>query len=113
MTDIQFDLFAPKTLARASDPDTSHQGAEFILKHLTSARAYALRHVEANPGCTAKELSGVSGDFDVRQIGRRLGELEKLGLLVRKGPRRCKHSGRNAATWYTPETWNMMKGEIS
>lgn len=91
-----------RTLAKATDPVTSHEAARAIIA--TGDRAHqqhlACAAVRAYPGSTSLELSRLSG-LDRHMLGRRLGEIRDRGL-VRQGPkRRCTASDRglSAVTW--------------
>lgn len=93
---------APETLARTDDPGTSHEAAEHMVTSgkLGKEQRRTSRAVAAHPGLTNTELSTAVGDKCTRRIGRRLPEVEKLGWVVRRGPRRCTITKRNAAIWY-------------
>jgi DNA-binding MarR family transcriptional regulator len=90
-----------RELSRPSDPETSKQAARHVVDsdELGSAQLYALKIVYRNPLSTASELTKASGDVDSRRIGRRLNELEKAGWVIRHPARKCRVTGRNAATW--------------
>lgn len=90
---------AAKPLHRSGSPATSAEGAAYILPKLKDRQVRAFRFVQKNPGKTATELSNIAEDRDPRTIGRRLNELEKLGLITRCKARPCSSTGRNAATW--------------
>jgi len=92
--------FTSTALARNTDPDTSHQAAEDIVVHIGRLQQRARQCVEDWPGHTATELSKLAGDADPRTINRRLGELERKGVVLRGEARRCSHTGKNAATWW-------------
>lgn len=95
------ELFSPPPvthLHHTDDPETSRKAAVRILKSGTLGHDQwsALDGIRRHPGSTCKELAGfrLSEDGDprgfewVRQsIGRRLNELEKAGLIHRRGER--------------------------
>jgi len=95
-----FDEPDPKTLARRTDPVESKQAAAQIVPELEGLRRRTYQMVKLYPGRIARELSELAGDTDFRIIGRRLGEVEKLGLIRRGESRACKHTGRRCATWW-------------
>lgn len=91
----------PGGMARATDPDTSHDAAR---EHVasgrnTAQRAAVLAAVRASPGLTSDELAAWMGIS--RFIpARRLPELERAGLL-RRGPARLSRvGGRRGITWF-------------
>jgi len=92
----------PRELARTDDPWTSHQAAHWAVKSglVGSEQQRALGCVVRWPGRTATELAKLVGDADPRRINRRLGELERKGVVHRGNARRCSHTGRAAATWW-------------
>ena len=100
----QFDLFCSvnpaKALARRTDPETSKQAAQEILRSIRGMRKRAVDAVARWPGRTASELSDLLGDRDVRKVGRRLGECSRKNLIRRGRARACKVTGCHAATWY-------------
>jgi hypothetical protein len=86
-------------IARATDPDTSHEAAEYVTD--TGIRAAQCRRVadavRRFPGRTSNELSDASG-IDRYTIARRLPELEPAHV-TRGDARTCRISGRRALTW--------------
>jgi len=92
----------PDPLARNTDPATSHLAAQEIESEgkLAGLRRRAFELVRNNKGKIARELSEIAGDSDARTINRRLGEVEKAGLIYRGKERRCKVTGRMCATWW-------------
>ena len=93
----------PTELARTEDPEESKLGANDAAQRLAQMRLYALRCVEKHPGMTCSELAMAEDIRDPRMIGRRLGELEMLGLVTRGAGRPCNVTGRTAATWRAKE----------
>jgi len=89
----------PKSLVRRGHPGPSGEAAKEMLAKLPETRKRALEAVRKWPNRTVKELADLAGDDDNRRIGRRLGELEKTGLVKRCPARVCTKSGRRAATW--------------
>ena len=94
-------LFRAQALARSTDPRESKQAAREAVAEgkVTKARAMALDAVRATPGLTANELE-CAHDLLRSTFGRRLGELEKLGMVRRDKSRRCRITGRTAACWH-------------
>lgn len=96
-------LWAAAALARRTDPETSHVSAQEAigLGLVAEAAAGALRGVREHPGATARELEEAA-QVPRSTFGRRLSELDPSH--VRRGPaRRCRVTGRPAATWWPIE----------
>jgi hypothetical protein len=89
------------TLARTTDPESSHLAAEHVVSgRAASQRAAVLVAVEEHPGLTSFELAAHCR-LDRWQIARRLPEIERLTRLVRRGHKRvCSVSGMQALTWW-------------
>lgn len=94
----------PRALARRGGPATSHEAAATIAPNLGKLQSVALRLVREHPNHTATELAVLGGFLDPRAINRRLGELEKLDLVLRGPARKCRETARNAAIWTALET---------
>ena len=107
----QMEMFDRYTepLARNTDPATSHLAAHEMGVDLAGLRRRVYKLVQDHPGKIARELSVIAGDNDARTINRRLGEVEKLGLIYRGVERRCKITGRLCATWF-PSTGGKTNG---
>lgn len=86
-------------LARGTDPQESHDAAAEIAPRLGELQADVRELVRIYPGRTVSELSMIDHDRDPRRIGRRMVELERLGLIHRGEARICKVTGYRAATW--------------
>ena len=86
------------SLARQSDPKTSHEGAAYAVERLGEMQQRAFDAVQAHPGKTAQELE-VLMEVPRSTYGRRLGEMEKAGVIRRCDARTCTVTGRKAATW--------------
>jgi hypothetical protein len=104
--DRTLDLFSvppqittPKKLARKGHPETSRQAAREVFARLPQLYEYVLAVVKLYPRSTASEMADREGQRDVRRIGRRLPELEKLGRVRRCGSRVCTITGKTATTW--------------
>jgi len=88
----------PWELARATDPQPSHDAAKAVEPQLPALYAETLAAVAAMPGSTASELEAAHGERG-RHFGRRLPEMETRGLVVRGAARRCTVTNHSAATW--------------
>ena len=98
--DVQRELERAKALRRNTDPETSHEAARHVVRHLGEVQRWVLDIVKQWPGCTASELADAKGIGDIRQINRRLPELEEQGRVRRGEARECAITGRKAATWF-------------
>ena len=98
--DLQRELARAKPLRRNTDPQTSHDAARQITRRLGDIQKWVLGIVKEWPGSTASELADAKGIGDIRQINRRLPELEELGRVRRGETRACQITGRAAATWW-------------
>ena len=87
------------TLCRADGPSTSRAAAITAAQTLGQRQAFALECVRQMPGATSLELDTRFCPGQRNTIQRRLGELERAGLVERLPARRCSISGKNAATW--------------
>jgi hypothetical protein len=96
------------SMARASDPSTSHAAAvEHRADKLSERRAQVYQVVRLFPGSTQGELARrMYQQFGNLPIAtccatphKRLPELEKLGLVKRGKERVCEDSGYMSATW--------------
>ena len=87
-------------IARATDPATSHEAAEYM--NATGKRKkqqqLALDLVRRHPGLTADELA-TYGQLDRYMLNRRLPELVMAQLVERGQARPSRITGRNASTW--------------
>lgn len=91
-------LYADLPRARRSDPETSHEAAEAILKtgELGRQQLAVLAAVKRWPGLTSLEL-GARMEINRWAVARRLPELEPVH--VRKGEPRVVN-GRRHVTWW-------------
>lgn len=95
----------PNPIARADNPDTSHQAAAEVTesgtRHKHAERVLEL--VKAQPGSTATELLRAQGDdpdaLNEYQIRRRLPDLVAAGLVVHGRSRICRVRRRQMTTW--------------
>lgn len=87
--------FDPRKLARCNDPSTSHEAANRS-ENLSAEHYKIILEVMGEGGdWTADEVS-TQCDLDRHQIGRRLGELERAGIIRRTIKTRPTPSGRPA-----------------
>lgn len=89
-----------RPVARATDPDTSHQAAEDVLPKAQRHRDLALAalRLAGERGLTDFELADLTGVAQT-SIGVRRHELVKLGLVVATDDRRSAPSGSAAIVW--------------
>lgn len=87
--------------ARTSDPETSHESAEFHTasgKRATQQRMVA-KAVRTFPGHTSNELAAIlQVHQDVPQ--KRLSECKTAGAVFCGDKRKCTVTGRPALTWW-------------
>lgn len=85
--------------ARATDPETSHLAASHMIRtgRIKAQQERVYQAVKSSPGRTALELDRQFGTD--RVFGRRLSELERMGLVRKDTPRRCEVGGRLACVW--------------
>jgi DNA-binding MarR family transcriptional regulator len=91
----------PGFMARRTDPPTSHAAARHMIESgkLTEQQKKTLDLVNKYPNHTSDELA-TKGSLDRYQLGRRLPELEREGLITRGNERRSTVGGRMGATWH-------------
>ena len=95
------DRYEPPTLARASDPATSLAGAEHIAPQLGQKAACMMKVLrfasmtanEAARGC-AVTYGGIAESYR-----KRVGELERDGMIRRKESRPCNVTGQPATVY--------------
>lgn len=84
---------------KAGDPITSYEAAEmagtFAQNHFNIIFEVLLRHKD---GLTSQEISGKC-ELGYHQVARRVGEMGKIGLIVRTKEKRKTESGLNAFVW--------------
>ena len=103
MNQLAFDL-EPRTLARRSNPITSHQAAARVKDFAAGQYATILKVLREHGPCTAHEVATYCG-LDYAQVGRRLGELGAAGhaRVVLDGDGKAltlmTPSGRSARVW--------------
>ena len=92
---------AAHTMARASDPSTSHAAAAEVTASGVAAaqRAKVLAVVVAQPGLCSDEIAQAAG-LQRHASGRRCPELERLGLVRKGAARPSRITGRSCVTWW-------------
>ena len=87
--------------ARNTDPATSHEAADFIVRDGSRARQQnrTVEIVRNCPGHTSNELADLCG-LDRYMLARRLPECESAGAVHKGASRLCSISGRKAVTWH-------------
>ena len=92
-------LTLDECLARATDPDTSHDAAAMQTPQRRERGQWlALQHLATLGPLTDFELAALTG-WQQTSIGRRRGELVSAGLVERTEDRRSTPSGATAAVW--------------
>ena len=96
---MQNDLFAATPVARATDPDTSHQAGEEVTD--SGARGdqqrMVLKGLSRYPNLTTRELAARMNTCRY-VVARRMPELAPIYVSV-VGKRRCTVTGRTAQVW--------------
>jgi predicted ArsR family transcriptional regulator len=88
-------LWGAHAKARASDPSTSHAAAAAARGVAADHHRTILEVMRCGADWTADEIA-VHCNLDRHQIGRRLGELERAGLVRKSGAQRATATGRMA-----------------
>ena len=88
--------------ARNTDPETSHQAAAQVERSGKAAmrRSMLASYVKEHPGLTNGEIADALPEIGYQETTRRMGEVEKLGLIRRGEPRVCSVHGTKQATWW-------------
>lgn len=97
----EFHSCPPKPMARATDPESSHEAAR---RHVTSGKADAhcrivLEAMKAHQGRTSAELAVITG-LERHEVARRCSDLKNSGLAFQGEQRVCGVSGKQAVTWW-------------
>lgn len=87
--------FAPHTLARTENPTTSHAAAAAARDLRADHHRTILDVMRCGADWTADNVA-IHCNLDRHQIGRRLGELERHGLVRKSGAQRPTATGRMA-----------------
>jgi len=98
--DRTLDLFEPRTMARTSDPSSSHEAARAIVESggRAAQAAAVLEALRVHGKSTSRGLSQASG-IDRHVVARRLPELEREGRVRRTEQILCPWAGRLAVGW--------------
>lgn len=86
--------------ARNTDPQSSKEAAHEMVDsgRMAGQRLAVYVALKRHNNCTTQELSQASG-IPVHIIGRRMTELDRMGLVSRGPQRLCKVGNRNATEW--------------
>jgi predicted transcriptional regulator len=95
----QADLFGSNKLRRREHPKTSHAAAQDVAPELGKLQAWALELVQSHPRYTVSEIAEYEELRDPRRLGRRLNELQELGLIRGAGERRCSITNRSCKVY--------------
>ena len=95
----QLNIDFTRTHTRREDPETSRGAARTLvasgrMAETTGRVLAALR--EAKRSVTGREIAKYR---DIDGAWKRLSDLEKEGLALRAGTRKCSVTGRNATAW--------------
>ncbi len=88
-------LWDARTKARTTDPATSHAAARAARETAADHQRTILAVMRCGADWTADEIAAQC-NLDRHQIGRRLGELERAGLVRKSGATRPTATGRQA-----------------
>ena len=93
-TESQLPEHCCSKIARDADPQTSHQGVEYIQPELGALQSEFVRRLSELGEATAQEVA--AGRESIR---KRAKECERLGVVISTGTRRCRVTGQNATTY--------------
>lgn len=98
MNDL-FDYYQPyRAYARTTDPETSHESAKAIERHLPPVEAKMLKAIPFAPAdATLDEVMDATG-LEKVTVSPRFKPMEEKGLIVRTGAR-LGHSNRQQTSW--------------
>ena len=103
----QEDLFDPRPLARATDPETSHEAAARVIEFLGTHNATILAVLRRRPftGFNSEQIANRCSLTQV-QVARRMKHLADAGLVIRTGETTTQRSDRDATVWkLRPPEW--------
>jgi hypothetical protein len=84
----------PKLMARATDPDTSHEAAQRV--NATALETLVLDIIRSYPeGCTSDEILWILPDHRIDSVSPRYAALLRKGYIIDTGERRKARSGRS------------------
>ena len=96
---MQPDLFDARTLARRTDPPTSHAAAEQAEPVINRHHRIIMGYLADLPfGGTSYDIAGGVG-LENQQVNKRMRELERNGLVLESERRGLTPSGRSAIIW--------------
>lgn len=92
------DLFDPRNLARASDPQTSHEAAESARDFASGHCAVVLEALKQHGPSSKTRLAQLTG-LDGVAVARRLPELERAKLAAPTEDKALSATGRRERVW--------------
>ena len=102
MTLFAFDMDScalPLPRARASDPVTSHQAAASAKDLAKEHHALILRMLRCGPGGADAIAARTCGKLSGHQVNKRLGEMQRAGIIRLTGETVQSNSGRAQRVW--------------
>ena len=90
--------FDPRTPARSTDPDTSHEAAARAASLVRDQQARVFGALPAGLELGAEQI-GTEVNLQAYQVRKRLPELQSLGLVRTTGATRTTRSGRAERIW--------------
>ena len=96
-----------------ADPATSHEAEEHVnTSGIRDGHARVVfEALRRHEGATSAELASYAG-VDRYVTGRRLPDLEKLGLVRKGESRRCRAARKNAITWWLTTPGDRMQARL-
>lgn len=94
----QLSIFEPRTLARSTDPQTSHEAAERVHEFASGHRKIIRDALRQHGPLTVDEIAKYTA-LQSQQINKRLPELQRDHLAEPTDERRLSASGRPARVW--------------
>lgn len=98
MNQLTLDIGEPRTLARRTDPATSHAAAARVNEFAGSHRAQVLAALKLHGPMTADQIA-TRTRLQSQQVNKRLPECQRLGLAAPTGDERLSASGRPERVW--------------
>lgn len=98
MNQLSFFEPEPRTLARRSDPSTSHAAAARVQEFSGSHRAQVLEALKRYGPLTVDQIA-TRTKLQSQQVNKRTFEMQRLGLIDVTGEERLSASGRLERVW--------------
>jgi len=86
--------------SRSTDPETSREAEDRHAGKAWTHTKWVAQQVQLYPGSTAVELWKACGGLDRHEWSRRLPDAERIGLIRRGEPRKCRVRGVKMVTWW-------------